>query len=387
MPNGSFVKGLAGGIQTGLNYGMNAAQIRWQIEQKKRLEKEKEKMQEVWTNFSQSAQEIYESGEISQETERKLYALLFTLPPELQASANNLLTAVNKNDKAAVEKEFNNLQMVMDVLESTGGRIDDEALDGLINLLNPENQQKITAVMDAYKSVPEQPADIWAQAGKLPQEIRPEFLRARGEEIPEVPPTERAPTAIDQKIAGIEALPIPEDQKLKMKIKVYGGGDTALEQKIQKAYEHGATDEEVKDMIVGRGIDITISPETIGTLGTWEERFTKVKTEDEFNREMNLLEQSEDKFMPEHKTWKEHLVAEVEEMAKALKRYLDEKGNLKNIEWAESYKNSVDIYMEKIMEIQQKFPDVDLSKFPKFRGERKTILTVPYGGLIEEKGW
>ena len=78
---GSFMSGLAGGIQTGLNYGMQAAQIKWQVEQKKKLDTEKEKMQEVWTNFSQSAQEIYESGSMSQETERKLYALLFTLPP------------------------------------------------------------------------------------------------------------------------------------------------------------------------------------------------------------------------------------------------------------------------------------------------------------------
>jgi len=154
---GSFVQGLAGGIQTGLNYGMQAAQIRWQNDQKKKLEAEKSKMQEVWTNFAQSAQQIYESGEMSEETERKLYALMFTLPPELQASANNLLTAVNKNDKASAEKEFNNLKMVMEVVESTGGRVDDVALDSLINILSPENQEKIRAVMSAYKSVPEQP--------------------------------------------------------------------------------------------------------------------------------------------------------------------------------------------------------------------------------------
>ncbi len=380
---GSFVKGLAGGLQTGLNYGMNAAQIRWQIEQKKKLEKEKEKMQEVWTNFSQSAQEIYESGEVSQETERKLYALMFTLPPELQASANNLLTAVNKNDKAAVEKEFNNLQMVMDVVEATGGRIDDVALDSLINILSPENQNKITAVMDAYKSVPEQPEDIWAQAGKLPQEIRPEFLRARGEEIPEVPPTERAPTAIDQKIAGIEALPIPEEQKLKMKIKVYGGGDTALEQKIQKAYEHGATDEEVKDMIVGRGIDITITPETVGTLATWEERFDKVTTEEEFNREMSLLEQSKDAYDPEQKVWKDKLISMIEEHVKDLKTFLDEKGKLKNMDWKDEWEKDIDIYNEKIRELMEKFPDVDLSQFPKFL----KWSTLGLFSLIDKKGW
>ncbi len=151
--SGSFTSGLAGGLQTGLNYGMQAAQIRWQVEQKKKLDKEKEKMQEVWTNFSQSAQEIYERGEMSEETERKLYALLFTLPPELQASANNLLTAVNNNDKPSAEKEFNNFEMVMEVIESTGGRIDDTSLDSLINILNPENQNKIKVVLDAYKSV------------------------------------------------------------------------------------------------------------------------------------------------------------------------------------------------------------------------------------------
>ena len=72
----------------------------------------------------------------------------------------------------------------MDVLESTGGRIDDAALDGLINLLNPENQEKIKAVMEAYKSVPEKPEDVWGQAGKLPMDIRDEYLRSKDIDIP-----------------------------------------------------------------------------------------------------------------------------------------------------------------------------------------------------------
>ena len=151
---------------------MQAAQIRWQTAQKKKLEEEKLKMQEVWTNFSQSAQQIYESGEMSEETERKLYALLFTLPPELQSSANNLLASVNRNDKAAAEKEFNNFKMVMEVFEATGGRVDDAALDSLINILSPENQEKIKAVAGAYKSVSEKGVTPYEFYGKSSSEVK-----------------------------------------------------------------------------------------------------------------------------------------------------------------------------------------------------------------------
>ncbi|MCK4448718.1 MAG: hypothetical protein KAW56_16750 [Candidatus Marinimicrobia bacterium] len=229
--SGSFFKGLAGGLKTGLNYGMNAAQIRWQIEQKKKLETEKEKMQEAWTNFSQSAQEIYEGGGISQETERKLYALMFTLPPELQASAKNLLAGVNQNNKAAVEKEFENLQMVIDVLESTGGRVTDEALDGLINILSPENQQKITAVMEAYKSVPGQPTtEVFPTAGAV-METYPEagYKYTKEGYVPEFqkPAPKKAPTVMEQEIAGIDNLEkagvISKKQADQSRLKIYGG--------------------------------------------------------------------------------------------------------------------------------------------------------------------
>ena len=257
------MSGLAGGIQTGLNYGMQAAKIRWQNDQKKKLEAEKVKMQEVWSNFSQSAQEIYESGEMSEETERKLYALMFTLPPELQASANNLLTAVNKNDKAGSEREFNNFSMVMEVLEATGGRIGDTELDSLINLLSPENQEKVRTVTSAYKSVPPQPEDVWGQAGKLPQNVRPDYLRQKGIDIPQPAVTPEKLTGIQAEIAEIDKMTwLTEDRRNKMKVDKLSKGDSATVAKVKAIKAADGTDEDIVKAMGGGVIGPEPTPDT-----------------------------------------------------------------------------------------------------------------------------
>ena len=389
---GSWAKGFASTFNpaAGINLGL---QWKQQKAAQKKIDDELEQLKINSMELAAKFDVARADGSITQEEYGDAMSWAIPLGKEIMGRTNELYSNYKDMTPEQLQTELDNIKAVLDFSKDLDFTNIEQMKEFGNKLTQPNAKLQwdliIKSIEGRKKPIQPEvfPSAAAAQAAYPDTEVI--FNASAGGFVPKIsaPATERAPTAIDQKIAGIENLPIPEEQKLEMKIKVYGGGDTALEQKIKKAYEHGATDEEVKEMIVGGGIDIHITPETVGTLGTWEERFEKVTTEAEFNREQNLLTQSEDKFEPEHKTWKEHLVAEVEGMVKALKSYLDEKGNLKNEDWAASFKENVDTYMEKILEIQQKFPDVDLSKFPKFRGERKSILTIPYGGLIDEKGW
>ena len=118
-------------------------------------------------------------------------------------------------------------------------------------------------------------------------------------------------------------------------------------------------------------------PETVTTLKNWEEMFdTKSeegpKTEEEYNRVLDLLAQSEDDFTPQY-TWKETLITEVKGIAKALQNFLDDKSKTKDKEGRtpkENFDFYLSIYMQKLEEIKTKYPEVNLEQFPEFEEQK-----------------
>ena len=118
-------------------------------------------------------------------------------------------------------------------------------------------------------------------------------------------------------------------------------------------------------------------PETVTTLKNWEKMFdTKSeegpKTEEEYNRVLDLLAQSEDDFTPQY-TWKETLITEVKGIAKALQNFLDDKSKTKDKEGRtpkENFDFYLSIYMQKLEEIKTKYPEVNLEQFPEFEEQK-----------------
>ena len=104
-----------------------------------------------------------------------------------------------------------------------------------------------------------------------------------------------------------------------------------------------------------------IETETVSTLKSWEDMFnikseTGSKTEDEYNRALELLAQSGDKYTPKYPSWKEVLISEVKLMAQELKGITNKK----------DYNFKLNIYLQKLEEIKTKYPEVNLSQFPTF---------------------
>ena len=95
------------------------------------------------------------------------------------------------------------------------------------------------------------------------------------------------------------------------------------------------------------------------------------KTEEEYNRALDLLGQSGDNYKPKYGSWKEALISEVKGIGK----------ELKGITNKDDYNLLLGIYMQKLEEIKAKYPEVDLSQFPEFEEQKSW-----FGKLKEKVG-
>jgi len=158
-----------------------------------------------------------------------------------------------------------------------------------------------------------------------------------------------------------------------------------------------------------------VTPEEEPVLRTdidyWEKTFNDVKSEDEYNRQYALLKQSKTSKQYEPKPYKEMLQSEVTAMAQELKGLLtsdnkfpkvkNSEGKLVEDEKAKAtYAKYQKIYEQKVKELIAKYPDIDISQFPKYLpveeikpvGFLKGMFTT--GGVargdysvIDTKGW
>jgi len=200
----------------------------------------------------------------------------------------------------------------------------------------------------------------------LPEEYRKGYMEQQGVLEEGLQPTPKEPTALSAKdnwaIENYKTGKISFDQLSKyMGAYIEPEKATELQKKIGEAKQYGATNEEIKNMLLGTAGG-GIEGETVTTLKNWEKMFDikdeeGPKTEEEYNRALDLLAQSKDKYKPKFATWKEALIAEV-------------KGIGKEIESTTNKKDRdilLNVYMQKLEEIKTKYPEVDLSQFPEFK--------------------
>jgi len=187
---------------------------------------------------------------------------------------------------------------------------------------------------------------------------------------------------------------------------------TTLQKELDYGKEQGITftPEEVKKKILGTagGGDGEILRTDIAY---WEKTFNDVTSEDEYNRQYALLKQSKTSKQYEPKPYKEMLQSEVKAMAQELKGLLTSDNKFPKVKNSEgklvedekskaTYAKYQRIYEQKVRELIAKYPDIDISQFPKFLpieeikpvGFLKGMFTT--GGVakgdysvIDTKGW
>ena len=261
MPQGAgyFWGGLAQGIQTGINYKMQLDEAK----ERKRLREEEKQLEAQLLQQAQELGKIIDSqiadGDYSYEDYISAMPKAMALSQEIRKDFVSIINDLYSGNVARAKQELELVKYKWDFKSQIDyDRLSPEAFDAWYNDKSSEFSSPEARMIDSIakererlrfetRRTPEELAEETAfkQAGVLPQEVRPEYLRQKGIPIPEVP------TELQRKFAEIDKMPgLPEDAKLRAKLKALGISESPTEEKIRLAYQMGASDEDIRDYII-----------------------------------------------------------------------------------------------------------------------------------------
>lgn len=374
---GYGLKGFAGGLGQGFSMGVTMQEIRWKKKAEEDLKKAKEEakiaINELMVNPAN--QEYFGSMQDDpySATGVQLVTSLIALNKDMGNYVADVQKAINEGNHKEEERLLEEFKIRVDAIKELNLSGMSANPDFGLNISSPEGLKMIN-MQKTYKETPKE---------KMPYAMTREMAETAGfKAMPEaMAPEERDLSEIEKKMNYAKMLNLD----VKAKAKILGGGDSTFQQEIEAYYAAGGTDEGFRKRFErGTGIDIVMPP-TVGTIGSWEERFNKAKTKDAYNRELANLAQSPqaETFTPPYPAWKGKLSALVKERAVIMERLLDEKGKLRNQEHRKDWDIMIKEYNKNIMELQTDYPDVDLGQYPKF----KKWSTLGLFSLRDEKGW
>jgi len=358
---GSFLKGLGEGLGTGFQIGQQAKEWKWQKEQKEKIQKEKDDLTEAVSIFNKKIEGYYADGTLSDDEKLQLNTAYLASAYNVQEVIQGSYDAIMKMDKDTLE---NNLNWFKFYKESIGD-FDPSDIPGLYeftkgqmigekgkqmfvagdNLLKKQYEAKQGQQPEGFNSPEEllkaHPGADWEFNSSLKKYI---VKQITGPKTPGISDYNSAATYLSKFVNAP-----PETFN-----KVLAG----LQKQFPDIDMSSITQESLREPEkVSKGIE----PETVSTLKSWEDMFnikseTGPKTEDEYNRALELLTQSGDKYTPKYPSWKEALISEVKGIGQELKGTTDK----------EDYNLLLNVYMQKLEEIKTKYPEVNLSQFPTF---------------------
>ena len=368
-------------FQTGMNLAQKKSEMKWQKRQQKKLEEMEAKLEEEATLYNSVVTQAGADGFYSEDDMMKINTTYLALGYRTQESLKGAHNALLTMDKAAFDKEMGWFERTTELLES--GLLDPKDATAVFEYgrNNWATSEKVQNLYDAADNIYAkthgkiQEERTWEKAGIIPSERRVPFIEEElGIEMPEAEVTPREPTFSEKrfnwKIEQYNQGRITFDQLLKGEgMYITPEKATGLEKQIRDMRTEGERagiepakiNKAIQDKILGKPTpEPEPKPETVTTLKNWEAMFDIFavegpRTEEEYNRALELLRQSEDKYTPKYPTWKEALIAETKGIGKDLERETDRTDR----------KTLLDLYKRKLEEIKAKYPDVDLNQFTK----------------------
>jgi len=254
--SGYFWGGFAQGLGSGIQYKL-------QIDEAKERKRAKEEAKQLQSQiimegkrFGEAIDEAYADGNFTDTDYAKLVGLATAAMPELQDRFLSIAKELRSGRLEQAKTEMEALKSTMSYFKDINfAKLSSEDIDSLFTELDkqfvsPQGKQTLSIAKEyartKYKTEQVAPEELaFQQAAILPQEVRPEYLRQKGIPIPEVP------TELQRKFAEIDKMPgLPEDAKLRAKLKALGISESPTEEKIRLAYQMGASDEDIRDYII-----------------------------------------------------------------------------------------------------------------------------------------
>ena len=274
---GYGLKSAVQGFQTGFNLAQQKSEMDWQKKQKKRLEEAEAKLKEEATLYNSVVTQAGADGFFSDDEMMKINTTYLAMGYRTQESLKGAHDALLKMDKSAFDREMEYFNGTIELLQ--GGLLDPKDASAAF-----EYGRKNWATSDKVKSLYEaadniyakshgkaQEEQTWERGRTVPSENRAEWFRQQGIEIPEAEPTVKEPTFNEKrfnwKIDQLKAGNITTDQFLKSEgMYIAPEKMSALEKEIQLSIKYGATNEEIKNKLMGKGEE-KVTPEGEITAG------------------------------------------------------------------------------------------------------------------------
>ena len=336
---GYGLKAAVSGFQTGFNMAQQKQEMEWKKAQMKKLEEKEKKISEGAALYSNLVKQVYADNVASEDELMKLNTAFLAAGYEVQAVIKDTHNAIQSMNKNQVEQDFALLELYAGMTDGFDPRDTQGAFDTIKASVKSE---KGTNMFDAYSSLEKKRYEIaeeekpWERVGKVPSEYKVPYLEQQGIDIPEAEVAPEAPTASDAKlnfaISSYNAGKISFDELSKyMGTYIAPEKMSAKREEIELAKQYGATDEEIKNKLLGTSVDKTLTPTPSSVENIREDIKNAPTLEDAKRMEKNHIEKYGDTTgIPNvDKFWSDERVRRLTSIKQGIDKLLDEKKRLK----------------------------------------------------------
>jgi len=356
---GYFLGGMASGLKSGFNMG----QMKWQQNEKKKLQKKQDEMLEASSVFNNMVAQLGEDGSYSDDDMMKINTSYMALGYDVKDKVDGTYKAIQAMDKKTIDANYQWFDLVLD---STNGMKSGDA-QGIFDTIRPfVSGEKGLQMYEALESITKKKADIApppeiftsaeAVRGKYPEAgVRytdKGYVPTLGE--PEAPPTEIDLMAENKKKLDY-AYNTGNASYFNQTAKSMGV-DTTFDTYGQK-YEKPETDDGTKEP----------PPIPFKTLQTVKDSFKNVKTKAEYDEALQSYNASKEAKSSDWTppTFEKQITSLIKKVESALwSDYVNKSGKLKNKAEAEEYNSHLQHYLMLIEEAKN--AGIDVSQFQAF---------------------
>ena len=150
---GYFLQGLSSGLQSGFNMG----QMKWQQNEKKKLEKKQQEMEETASVFNQMVAQLGEDGSYSDDDMMKIYTSFMSLGFDVKERVDGTYKAIQAMDKKTMEQNY---QWFDFVIEATSGMKSADAQEIWDTVRPFVSGEQGSQMYEAFENISQKKADI-----------------------------------------------------------------------------------------------------------------------------------------------------------------------------------------------------------------------------------
>lgn len=406
---GFFLKGLAGGIESGVSMGLKIQEWKWQKDQKKKIEEKQEKMKEALSIYGNQLMAAYTEGHgLSEQENLKFTTALMAFTEDAYDKGKAVLDDVRAMNKKGVEEYYKTCDMIIDRIGDLGTENMQDLLDEIENIAPSENAR---AYLDAGVRLEEKKFKA-AKAGKPEVFTSPdELLKVHpGSEWKysadaggyirtfAKPETPKVPGITDYNSVASYLSKFAKTAKPETFNKVKAG----LQNQFPNIDMSSITQESLREPEKVAGVE---KPVKRTDIEYWRNRENTVKSEEDWDRYLFDLKQSKSPYKTKDATWEDRLLRDVKDLESGIKnqlldkegkmKLLNEDGTPKEIYFGgkkmtveEAYTTLQKLYEEKVRELMEKYPDVaDISTLVKFLSLEEVGKVTGWDWISRAKGY